>query len=84
MGEVYNMGGSRFSNISVLEAIGMCEKISGEKMNYEYCDKNRIGDHIWWISDVAKFKSHYPDWEYKFNTEDMVRQIYQAQKENYK
>lgn len=79
-GEVYNMGGSRFSNISVLEAIGLCEKVSGEKMNYEYCDKNRIGDHIWWISDVAKFKSHYPEWDYKFNTEDMVKEIYQLQK----
>ncbi|MFH1441021.1 MAG: NAD-dependent epimerase/dehydratase family protein [Candidatus Omnitrophota bacterium] len=80
-GEVYNMGGSRFSNISVLEAIDMCEKISGEKMSYEYFDKNRIGDHTWWISDVSKFKSHYPGWEYKYNIEDMVRQIYQTQKE---
>jgi len=82
--EVYNIGGSRFSNISVLEAIEMCERISSEKMNYDYSEQNRIGDHIWWISDIAKFRSHYPQWEYKFSTEDMVKQIYQAQKEKAK
>src|SRR5690606_26243257 len=64
-GEVYNAGGSRFSNCSMLEAIDLCEKISGKKMNYSYAESNRIGDHIWYISDVSKFKSHYPDWNYQ-------------------
>jgi len=80
-GEAYNIGGGRFANISILEAIELCEKISAKKFNYEYVDQNRIGDHIWWISDVAKFQAHYPGWEYKYGIEDTIRQIYEAQKE---
>ncbi|MDD5560648.1 MAG: NAD-dependent epimerase/dehydratase family protein [Candidatus Omnitrophica bacterium] len=79
-GEVYNIGGGRFANVSVLEAIEICQKLSGKKLDYEYIDTNRTGDHIWWISDVSKFKSHYPDWNYKFGIEDTIRQIYEAQK----
>jgi CDP-paratose 2-epimerase len=79
-GEVYNMGGSRFANVSVLEAIELCEALTKEKFEYEYIDTNRIGDHIWWISDVSKFKSDYPEWEYKFGIEDTIKQIYEAQK----
>lgn len=79
-GEVYNIGGGRFANVSIVEAIDMCQKISGRKLNYEYLDKNRIGDHIWWISDVSKFKSHYPDWSYKYTIEDTIREIYEAKK----
>ena len=78
-GEVYNMGGGRFANISVLEAIGICENLSKSKFNFEYIDKNRIGDHIWWISNCDKFKSHYPEWSYKYNIEDTIREIYEAQ-----
>ena len=78
-GEVYNIGGGRFANISVLEAIEMCERLSKKKFNYEYIDKNRIGDHIWWISNCSKFNSHYPDWNYKHNIEDTIKQIYEAQ-----
>ena len=77
--EVYNIGGGRFANVSVLEAIELCEKISGRKINYEYVDKNRIGDHIWWISDVSKFKAHYPDWGYRYGIEDTIKQIYESQ-----
>ncbi|MCU0666119.1 MAG: NAD-dependent epimerase/dehydratase family protein [Candidatus Omnitrophica bacterium] len=80
-GEVYNIGGSRFANVSVLEAIDICQETTGNKMKYEYVPRNRIGDHIWWISDVSKFKSHYPKWEYKYNIEDTIRQIYDKQKE---
>ena len=75
-GEVYNIGGSRFANVSVLEAIEICEKLTGEQFEYEYIDTNRIGDHIWWVSDVSKFKSHYPDWQYKFHIENTIKQIY--------
>jgi len=78
-GEVYNIGGGRFANLSVLEAIEICEKLTGEKLNYEYIDTHRIGDHLWWISDVSKFKSHYPGWDYKFGIEDMIKEIYQFQ-----
>jgi len=79
-GEVYNIGGGRFANVSVLEAIEMCEKLIGDKFNYEYIDTNRIGDHIWWVSDVSKFKSHYPGWQYKFGIEETIKQIYEAQR----
>jgi CDP-paratose 2-epimerase len=76
MGEVYNMGGSRHSNCSMLEAIAMCEEITGKKMDYSYTETNRIGDHIWWVSDVSKFKSHYPGWGYKYNLKDILVEIY--------
>ena len=75
-GEVYNAGGSRFSNCSILEAIDLCEKISGKKLKYNYVENNRIGDHIWYISDVSKFKKHYPDWNYKFNLETTLVEMY--------
>lgn len=80
-GEVYNIGGGRFANISILEAISMCEKITQKRLDYEYIEQNRVGDHIWWISDVSKFKKHYPEWDYKYNIKDTLRQIYETQKE---
>lgn len=75
-GEVYNAGGGRHSNCSMTEAIEMCEQITGKMMNYEYSETNRIGDHMWWISDVSKFKSHYPDWNWKYDITDILNQIY--------
>jgi CDP-paratose 2-epimerase len=77
-GEVYNAGGSRHSNCSIIEAIKMSEEITGKKMNYSYTEQNRIGDHIWWISDVSKFKSHYPDWNFRYNIRDILVQIYES------
>jgi len=74
-GEVYNAGGSRNSNISILEAIEKIEKVLNKKANIKYIDKNRIGDHIWYISDVSKFKSHYPDWKYSYNSDQIIEQI---------
>jgi len=75
-GEVFNAGGSRHSNCSMREAISMCEEITGNKMNYSYVEKNRIGDHIWYISDVSKFKNRYPGWAYKYSLTDILHQIY--------
>lgn len=77
-GEVYNAGGGRFSNCSMLEAIEICEKITGKEMNYSYSETNRIGDHIWWISDTSKFESHYKNWKLHYNIEDILSQIFQA------
>ena len=74
-GEVYNLGGSRHSNCSMLEAIELCEEISGRKLNWEYVETNRIGDHIWWISDVRKFQSHYPAWKYRYDLRGILREI---------
>jgi CDP-paratose 2-epimerase len=79
-GEAYNMGGSRFSNCSMLEAIKMCEDISGNKMVTTYLETNRIGDHIWWISDVSKFKNHFPRWDYTKNITDILSEIFSFNK----
>ena len=75
-GEVYNAGGGRHSNCSMAEAIEMCEAITEKPMNYEYSESNRVGDHIWWISDVSKFKAHYPSWTWKYNINDILMQIF--------
>lgn len=77
-GEVYNVGGGRHSNCSILEAISICEELSGKRMNYTYSDKNRIGDHIWWISDVRKYKSHTPDWFYKYDLRKIIEEIFKS------
>jgi CDP-paratose 2-epimerase len=82
--EVYNMGGSRFSQCSMLEAIDMVEEISGKKMNYEYKEQNRIGDHIWYISSVGKFKSHFPKWKYEKDLDTIFRETYEFQMDLYK
>jgi len=74
-GEVYNAGGSRHSNISMIEAIHKIEKIMNKKAQVEYLDTNRIGDHIWYISDVSKFKKQYPKWKYTYNVDDIIREI---------
>lgn len=75
-GEVYNIGGSTYSNCSMIEAINLIEKISGKKLYSTYTDTNRTGDHIWWISDVSKFKSHYPEWNLTYNVEIILQEIY--------
>lgn len=80
-GEVYNAGGGRFSNCSMLEAITVCEEITGNKMNFSYTDDNRIGDHIWYISDVRKFQSHYSDWNYKYGISEILEGIFKGIKE---
>jgi CDP-paratose 2-epimerase len=75
-GEVYNIGGSRFSNCSMKEAISSCEQIAGKKMNYTYVEDNRVGDHIWWISDVRRFQSHYPEWRYQYDIQRILEEIF--------
>jgi CDP-paratose 2-epimerase len=78
VGEVYNLGGSRHSCCSMLQAIAACERISGRKLKWTYVDDNRIGDHIWWISDVRKFQAHYPNWRYRYDLEAILREIHEA------
>ncbi len=72
------MGGSRFSNCSMLEAISMCEAITGRKMDVEYVETNRIGDHIWWISDVSRFQSHFPQWRLTRDVRAILEEIHAA------
>ena len=77
-GEVYNAGGGRHSNCSMQEAIAGCERLIGKKMNVTYSDTNRVGDHIWYISDTRKFQSHYPGWSYTYDLERILEEIYEA------
>jgi CDP-paratose 2-epimerase len=83
VGEVYNIGGSRHSNCSMLEAIRIAESMTGRPMDWSYRDENRIGDHIWWISDVRKFQSHYPGWSYRYDIESIMREIYESSRARY-
>ena len=75
-GEVYNAGGSRFANCSIIEAIELCEKISNRKLNHRYVESHRMGDHIWYISDVSRFKRHYPGWNYKYDLESTLTEMH--------
>jgi CDP-paratose 2-epimerase len=61
----------------------MCEQVSGNKMNYSYTEDNRIGDHIWWISDTTKFKTDYPEWSQQYNLHDILTEIYAALTERF-
>jgi len=73
---VYNLGGGRQSNVSMLEAIELCEEIAGRTLDYTLSDEARIGDHRWWISDLAAFEADYPDWRLTFGIEDVLRDIH--------
>lgn len=77
-GEVYNAGGGRFSNCSVLEAIQLCEEISGNQFNYSLSEENRSGDHIWYISNLSKFKDHYPSWSWKYDLKDTMCEMHES------
>ena len=74
-GEVYNIGGGRFSNCSILEAIDEVEKIKNIEVNRKVLKTNRIGDHIWYISDTRKFKKDYPNWKQKYNTKKIIKEL---------
>jgi CDP-paratose 2-epimerase len=60
----------------MLEGITICEEITGKKMSYSYSETNRIGDHIWYISDLSKFKEHYPTWNWKYGLNETLQQIH--------
>ena len=83
-GEVYNMGGGRFSNASMREAMKICEEITGREMKWAYTSENRIGDHIWWISATDKFKNHYPNWKQTFDVPGILRDIYEKNVERWR
>jgi CDP-paratose 2-epimerase len=75
---VYNIGGSRFSNCSMLEAITLCESIADKKLQWVYSDDARAGDHIWYISDTRKFQSHYPEWRCAYDLRHTMEDIYRG------
>jgi CDP-paratose 2-epimerase len=80
-GEVYNVGGGRYANCSMLEAIRIAESLTGRRMRWSYVDTNRVGDHIWWISDIRKLQSHCPEWKVEYGIDRIMREIYEAQVE---
>jgi CDP-paratose 2-epimerase len=73
---VYNIGGGRGSNCSMIEAIELCESIVGRELRWELSDENRIGDHRWWISDLDPFRRDYPDWDITYDVEAVLREIH--------
>jgi CDP-paratose 2-epimerase len=75
-GAVYNLGGGRFANCSMLEAIEACERIAGRALDYTIVDEARIGDHRWWISGLGGFRADYPDWEPAYDLEATLREIH--------
>ena len=77
-GEVYNMGGSRFANCSMREAIRICEELTGRPMAWTLSDRTRAGDHIWYVSDVRKFQAHYPAWRYRHDLRATLTEIHDA------
>ncbi len=76
-GEVYNMGGGRYSNCSMLEAILCCERIVGKQLPVSYVDDNRRGDHTWWVSDISKFQDHYPTWQMTYDVPRILQEIHE-------
>ena len=81
--EVYNIGGGRQSNCSVLEAIDLAQTIVGEEMDTTYVEQNRIGDHVWWIGDNGRFESHFPGWKMEYDVPRTMNEIYQANQERW-
>jgi len=75
IGEVYNIGGGRANSTSILEAFKRIENISGKAMRYQYSEQNRSGDHICYISNLAKIKSHYPQWQITKNLSNVFEEI---------
>ena len=77
LGAVYNIGGGRESNCSMLEAIALCEQIAGRELSWDLDETPRIGDHRWWISDLREFRADYPSWQLQYGIEEILREIHE-------
>lgn len=82
-GAVYNVGGGRQSNCSMLEAIDMCQEIAGKELRWRLGEDNRIGDHRWWISDLEPFRRDYPGWDITHDVRDILGQIHDRNAERW-
>ena len=80
---VYNMGGGRESNCSMLEAIEACERIAGRELTWELSDEARIGDHRWWVSDLGEFQRDYPNWKLTQGIESILQAIHDVNAERW-
>ena len=78
-GEIYNIGGGRYSNCSIIEALDIVEEIKGFKIKREIIKKPRVGDHIWYISNTSKFKKHYPNWKQRYDTKKIIEELIENQ-----
>ena len=74
------MGGGRFSNCSIIEALNLVESLKKIKIKREIIKTPRVGDHIWYISNLSKFKKHYPNWKQKYNTKKIIEELIEYQK----
>jgi CDP-paratose 2-epimerase len=79
-GEVYNIGGGRYSNCSIIEALEIVEYVSQIQIRREFIKKNRVGDHIWYISNTNKFKKHYPNWKQRYDTKKIISELIEKMK----
>jgi CDP-paratose 2-epimerase len=82
-GAVYNIGGGRQSNCSMLEAIGMCEQVAGRELRWSLGEEPRVGDHRWWISDLEEFRRDYPQWRVTRGVRKILGEIYEANAERW-
>ena len=78
-GEIYNIGGGRYSNCSIIEALNIVEEIKGFKIKREIIKNPRVGDHIWYISNTSKFKKHYPNWKQRYDTKKIIEELIENQ-----
>ena len=82
--EVYNVGGGRPSNCSMLEGIRLTEQVVGKELRWTYTDAARVGDHMWWISDLSRFQLHYPEWKLTYDVPAIIREIYEHNRERWR
>ena len=78
-GEVYNIGGGKYSNCSVVEALNLVEKLTNIKIQRQIIKTPRVGDHIWYVSNLSKFKKDYPEWKQKYNTKKILKELIEYQ-----
>jgi CDP-paratose 2-epimerase len=81
---VYNIGGGRELSCSVLEAIALCERVADRELEWAYVDQHRVGDHMWWISELSRFRSDYPEWSLRHDLRSIVEEIFDANRERWR
>jgi CDP-paratose 2-epimerase len=80
---VYNLGGGRESNVSMLEAIEKCERIAGRELDWELSDQARAGDHRWWVSDLSEFQRDYPEFRLTYGIDEVLQEIHDVNVEHW-
>jgi CDP-paratose 2-epimerase len=82
-GAVYNMGGGRESHCSMREAIALCQEIAGRELAWSYVEESRVGDHVWYVSDLSRFQRRYPDWGIRRRVPDILHEIHDSNLERW-